>query len=439
MTTIIKTPLYALLIICSIQNALSINNTKEPTKSKTTVNIHDIGGPLQITQKEIEDVIAINIQQGIDAIELYAWSIIYKESHNMSKHILEHLNDKLSEEQIKSANNRVQTFVSAFEKQELIGNYTPAYPYKITKFQAFEIVPLKTVPPKYPIDARMNYIQGYVELGFNIYKDNTVRDIYVVKQYPKHHFTKEAIQAISQYQLNLVSRNIKPIKREYQQATQRIEFKLEGNIPVISTEKLNHLNKQFELAKEGNMKAQQFFLWAYKNYPISFNDKIVKPELINQWMFKLAKDGNTNAQYHLGQAIYNGINCKKEEQKGFDWIHKSAVSGNFDAQYQLFVLIESQLESPEDYDFINNTNQDAGYWLQKAANKGSLIAKFMYAKKLAFSKNTDSKEVELALQYLEKYINSYGDMPQTYQIKAFLLKKLGKNSKAKSAINKQSN
>ena len=224
MTSMIKPLLYSLFFLCSIQIAYSQNETNKSTMSNIVENLQEIGGPFQISQYDVEDIITINNNQGIDDIELYAWSKLYEETHNMSKHIIKYLNSKLSEEQIKSAGNRVQELDTAFEKHELLDNYTPAYPYKITNLYPFEVVPLKTVPPNYPIKARMNYIQGYVELGFNIYKDNTVRDIYVVKQYPKHHFTKEAIQAISQYQLKLESGNKKSIEKEYQKATQKLYY-----------------------------------------------------------------------------------------------------------------------------------------------------------------------------------------------------------------------
>jgi TPR repeat protein len=82
-------------------------------------------------------------------------------------------------------------------------------------------------------------------------------------------------------------------------------------------------------------------------------------------MIKLAEDGCSNAQQHLGSLYYNN----KEYKNAFKWTYKSALQGNYRAQNNLGVLYTNGIGVKTNY-------KDAFTWFSLSANQGSEQAQY---------------------------------------------------------------
>lgn len=386
--------------------------------------------PLPKPGLDFEQILKKNLDRDIDIYDVYAWSKVYEKQSEDSEGVIDYIENKLSYEDLNKANERYGQLILDINNNKYTHNLM--FPSRLlfkNNSSEYEITPSKIIAPSYPRKAAIAKIQGYVNLMFSVYQDGSTRDIHVLNEHPKSIFTKVAIQAISQYKFNIKWKN-ESAKSNYKQlATQRVDFKLKGNYPFIINEKIQYLSEQFELAKKGDLKAQHNFTNGFKSLPIQFNSKIIKPVQVTGWLFDLARNGYIDSQYYLGQAINAGIGCLEEPQKGFEWVVMAAQKNYVDAQNYLYNLIQSG-------DIRNTSGHTAAYWLEKAAQNGSLIAKLRIAKNIATSDISKKNQLNQALTYMEDYVSSYGTLPQYYQIKALLLSKQGSKSKAKIAIKK---
>jgi len=86
-----------------------------------------------------------------------------------------------------------------------------------------DIVPIVRIPPRYPRNAALNGIEGWVELEFTIEKDGTVSDVKVLNAKPRRVFDQAAKQAILRWKFKPRVIAGKPVERR---ATQVINFNL---------------------------------------------------------------------------------------------------------------------------------------------------------------------------------------------------------------------
>lgn len=87
---------------------------------------------------------------------------------------------------------------------------------------------------------------------------------------------------------------------------------------------------------------------------------------------RLAKEGNAEAQSHLGYMYYIGEGVEADPLKAVDWYRRAAAQGNRDAQYNLAVA----------YAFGKGVERDDGEavnWYRRAADQGSAIAQYSLA------------------------------------------------------------
>jgi protein TonB len=59
--------------------------------------------------------------------------------------------------------------------------------------------PIVRVPPEYPLDARRDGIEGYVQLQFNVNKQGEVTDIEVIDAKPKRIFERAAKRSLAKW------------------------------------------------------------------------------------------------------------------------------------------------------------------------------------------------------------------------------------------------
>jgi hypothetical protein len=87
----------------------------------------------------------------------------------------------------------------------------------------------------------------------------------------------------------------------------------------------------------------------------------------------LAEQGDSNAQYHLGQMYKKGNGVNSDMTQAINWIRKAAEQGYPAAQYHLGKMYDEGEDLPQD-------NDQALRWTRKAAEQGHDSAQYALAK-----------------------------------------------------------
>ena len=95
-----------------------------------------------------------------------------------------------------------------------------------------QLKPIVTVTPKYPAQAVLKRIEGFVDIEFTVDVNGSVKNARVVQAEPENIFNQAAKQAILKYKF--LPQRVDKIAVE-QVATQRIQFKLSAEIPKKPT------------------------------------------------------------------------------------------------------------------------------------------------------------------------------------------------------------
>lgn len=64
---------------------------------------------------------------------------------------------------------------------------------------ARELQPLVRIPPEYPMSARVNKVEGFVELRFTVTESGTVEDPEVIRAFPEGAFERAALRAVRKW------------------------------------------------------------------------------------------------------------------------------------------------------------------------------------------------------------------------------------------------
>lgn len=80
-----------------------------------------------------------------------------------------------------------------------------------------------------------------------------------------------------------------------------------------------------------------------------------------------AQEGDSSAQYRLGDCFYNGIGVNIDYQKAAFWFEKAAEQENVDAQHMFGFCYFSGNGFEKDY-------EKAKFWFKKAADKGNELS-----------------------------------------------------------------
>lgn len=65
-----------------------------------------------------------------------------------------------------------------------------------------------------------------------------------------------------------------------------------------------------------------------------------KEEAVEIWQ-ELASNGNADAQYNYGLALFNGMGIERDEERGVYWWQKAAQNGHADAKYNVDVFFSN--------------------------------------------------------------------------------------------------
>lgn len=121
---------------------------------------------------------------------------------------------------------------------------------------------------------------------------------------------------------------------EYQNARRAYEV---GNF----TEALQMLEK---LAKEGDSRAQYEVALMY----LQGIGTTVDPMMGGKWMLAAANNGNTTAMVEIGGRHEAGVNAEKNPIVAFTWFRRAAIAGDAIGKYKLAMMYETGEGVPED-------------------------------------------------------------------------------------------
>ena len=102
-----------------------------------------------------------------------------------------------------------------------IGNWTGGDP----KAEG-EAIPIVRINPRYPRQALLNGIEGYVRLEFTILEDGTVKDVVVAESRPGQVFDRSAVLAVMKWKFKPRIIDGKAVPRR---ATSTVEFVMDEN------------------------------------------------------------------------------------------------------------------------------------------------------------------------------------------------------------------
>ncbi len=88
-----------------------------------------------------------------------------------------------------------------------------------------------------------------------------------------------------------------------------------------------------------------------------------------KWFRKAAEQDLAKAQFNLGNSFYQGAGAELDYDEAFNWYRKAAEQGLAEAQYSLGICFYQGLGTEQDY-------AEAVYWFRKAAEQGHAIAQF---------------------------------------------------------------
>jgi len=171
----------------------------------------------------------------------------------------------------------------------------------------------------------------------------------------------------------------------------------EGFAETSEKEVANIIKNFFKLAEQGNAEAQNLLGEMY------FLGKGVKQDYQEsaKWYRKAAEQGGANAQYNLGSMYENGQGVKQDYQEAAKWYRmaakwyrKAAEQGRANAQYNLGFMYRNGKGGERDY-------QEAAKWYSKAAEQGDANSQNLLGEMYSYDEGIKQDYQEAAKWYLK--------------------------------------
>lgn len=125
-----------------------------------------------------------------------------------------------------------------------------------------------------------------------------------------------------------------------------------------------------KLAKKNNAYSMMFIGFMHtKGYGVEKNYIIAA-----EWLNKAIKKGNGTASFYLAELYWRGQGVKKDRQKAISLYKTAAKKGDTRAMIALGKNYLKTAEKSKEYTRVEAL-ENASYWLNKAKNAGSLVAK----------------------------------------------------------------
>jgi len=125
------------------------------------------------------------------------------------------------------------------------------------------------------------------------------------------------------------------------------------------------------LAREGDTRAQYEVALMY----LQGIGTRVDPAKGGEWMLKAANGGNSTAMVEVGGRFENGVNAEKNFILAFTWYRRAAIAGDQIGMYKLAMLYESGQGIPQDL-------PRAYAWYRLSLNAAGVMAADRVYKKL---------------------------------------------------------
>ena len=265
-----------------------------------------------------------------DINKAYAWIKLANESETVKE------NERQAFESIKK---HVKNFDTAEVEYQILSNIysTEAlaeklYPVfvKPENIYAFEAKPITIVEPRYPRNAAISGVSGWVRFELDIDPQGKPRNIKIKQSVPKGVFNSVALKSIKKWRFEPAKNDSGSVVTR-EKLTYTVEFILGEN--GKNTIRENVYQKNQLSAQEGDANAQ-FNIGFWQKY-VPYHRKEGNP---NAWFLKSAIQGHPLAQYEIGRSLVLGHGCVADKVKGLEWLTQSAASGSTDAKQFLASL-----------------------------------------------------------------------------------------------------
>jgi len=367
-----------------------------------------------------------------DLTEAFAWLTLAQDQGNpkYAKSLTKATN-KLSAEQLLIAEKKAQLLLERFGSDVISIKLAPiAYAENELSNHStrnYTIEPIVKTQPIWPTKLKRAGHQGWVTVEFDVYPDDSVRNIRVVDAFPDDALNKTTIKAVSKWRFKaFYNEGIEPYPAPVKQTVAYSFYDKNNNFKQIYTQILKTTKKR---ALNENPRSQYLYAIAANVSTFVDPENFIDKSEVNHWLFKSAQNGNPDGQYQLGRNILRGVGCKKDKQKGLFWITESAKNGNSLAAFMAYELLSSGGKT-------NNSIYTAEEWLKKSASAGNADAMIEWSRYTAASEAAAKKDLTLARKYLRASKKTRTKSVKWYIASADLYERDGNPSKASTEKSK---
>ncbi|AWB67980.1 hypothetical protein C2869_16805 [Saccharobesus litoralis] len=269
----------------------------------------------------------------------------------------------------------------------------------------------------------INPDSGRVEVVYDARRDGRVEDVEIIFSWPRGRFDKEFVKSIETSKLRPAKRKGKNVEQYGMFSHVNVYYQGTGGL----REGYPHLFKQFKsLQKRAEESASAKYQYAcfLRAYNDLFNDQEL--EAFEPVLREAAEAGQPNAQYDY--ALYQ-IYRNDDIEDGIEWLNKAAKHGLLQAEYRLGDIL---YQSPSPY--VKQDIAKAQFWLGKAAERNHFKAQQKLAEIRFKQENVDKDFVKLAIDWLEEIEDENAADPNTYYLLAKAHELIGEKSQASDYI-----
>ncbi len=329
-----------------------------------------------------------------DLVKAYAWIKLSDEEAKSTEtqDVLKQIEKHFSDKDLNLADKTFSRLHANFSHEVMISELKPVFDITKNGEAKFKAIPIKTTPPKYPMQANLKGIEGFVKVEFLIAEDGLPKDIVVVTSYPEGVFERESLNAIKKW------------KFKTNAATQAspMNYKIEYKLSNGYSRKAIAIIKKIKTKAESGDALSQYY---YAKYGPVFLPK----EKINssEWYYKSALQGVADSMHQVGMKLMYGQGCVQDKEKGLKWLTRAA-SGNFGRSQLKLSKLYAEIDSEE-------SRSKSQFWLEKARMAKDKDIAFDVARILAKNNDYSPQQIVEQLEIVnDKQINSPGDFYELY-------------------------
>ncbi|MFZ5842129.1 MAG: hypothetical protein ACOY3E_04440 [Pseudomonadota bacterium] len=350
-----------------------------------------------------------------NTVEAWAWAALAAEQDaESSAPIRDRLASKLTDTEKLTAEQRLQELQQQYGQAAIAEKLLPVPADQMadcTVEVSSDARPVKTFPPRYPVQAIRDGFEGYTCLSFYLNENGvplraSVYDVKVSKDGKKNRndesstryanwFSQEAKLALQKWVFSPpATQALREIPSRY-----CLDFLLHDS--EKGQQQVKEDAEQRDAAADGDPVAQYRFarkLETRLTNPRFPEDKRQQVTTVMHALYKQsAFAGFADSQFKMATNLLTGNQCEKDIGKGIAWLTFAAQQGHSESQY----LLASRLRHGEG---VEPNPEKAVKWLQAAAESGHSRAQLEYALYLL---QHHPGQAELARRYLPETPKPY--------------------------------